>query len=74
MRAANSVIYSLKIKITSFMAATPSLSASSRASSTIIYVLRLLSGGVASELLPFGNMDGALLPQLDSRVVHCFLV
>ena len=56
------------------MAATPSLSASSRASSTIISVLGLLSGGVASELLPSGNMDGALLPQIDSGVVHCVLV
>ena len=55
------------------MAAT-SLSASSRASRTIIYVLRLLSDGVASELLPSGNMDGALLPQIDSGVVHRVLV
>ena len=74
MHAANSVISSLKIKSTSFMAATPSLYASSRASSTIISVLRLLSSSVASELLPSGNMDGALLPQIDSGVVHCVLV
>ena len=85
MHAPNSVVSNLKIKITSFMAATPSLSASSRASSTIIFLLRLLCGGVASELLPSGYMDeavrhpsgymdGALLPQIDSRVVHCVLV
>ena len=68
------MISSFKIEITSFMAATPSLSASSRALSTIIYVLRLHSGGVASELLPSGNVDGTLLPQIDSGVVHCVLV
>ena len=74
MHAANCIIFGFKIEITSFMAATPSLYASSRASRTIISVLRLLSDGVASELLPFGNMDGALLPQIDSGVVHCVLV
>ena len=74
MRSGNCIIYSFKIEITTFMAATPYLSVSSRASRTIIYVLRLLSGGVASELLSSGNMDGALLPQIDSGVVHCVLV
>jgi hypothetical protein len=74
MRAANCIISSLEIKITSFVAASPSLSGSSRASRTIISVLRLLSSGVAYELLPSSNMAGTLLPQIDSGVVHCVLV